>query len=134
MKRIILIPIIFLAFICNAQKICQNITSDLNGKIVCCVDTLEHEDYTCHIVKEIDSILVGLEYQKFILMCNDITNNKTKSYVIQLTSKQLFYMDNPPRIIIRWDEDEQRIVNYGELSEAGKTIYNEFINKIKTLL
>ena len=132
MKKLILIPILFLALISNAQ-IYQNITSDLNGKIVCCVDTLEHSDYSCQQVKEIDSVSVGVEYIKFLNMCNDITNYETKSYVIQLTPKQLFNLEVPPRIIIRWNNEEQRIVKYSELSEAGKKVFNDFIYKVKSL-
>ena len=132
MKKIILIPILFVALISNAQ-IYQNITSDLNGKIVCCIDTLEHSDYACQQVKEIDSVSVGVEYIKFLNMCSDITNYETKSFVIQLTPKQLFDLEVPPRIIIRWNDEEQRIVKYSELSEAGKKVFNDFIYKVKSL-
>lgn len=132
MKKLILIPILFLALISNAQ-IYQNITSDLNGKIVCCVDTLEHSDYACQQVKEIDSVNVGIEYIRFLTMCNDITNHTTTNFVIQLTPKQLFNIGTPPRIIIRWNDEEQRIVKYSELSEAGKKVFNDFIYKVKSL-
>ena len=132
MKKLILIPILFVALISNAQ-IYQNITSNLNGKIVCCVDTLEHSDYACQQVKEIDSVSVGVEYIKFLNMCSDITNYETKSFVIQLTPKQLFNLEVPPRIIIRWNDEEQRIVKYSELSEAGKKVFNDFIYKVKSL-
>ena len=132
MKKLILIPILFVALISNAQ-IYQNITSNLNGKIVCCVDTLEHSDYACQQVKEIDSVSVGVEYIKFLNMCSDITNYETKSFVIQLTPKQLFNLEVPPRIIIRWNNEEQRIVKYSELSEAGKKVFNDFIYKVKSL-
>lgn len=132
MKKLILIPILFVALISKAQ-IYQNITSDLNGKIVCCVDTLEHSDYTCQQVKEIDSVNVGTEYIKFLNMCNDITNYETKSFVIQLTPKQLFNIGTPPRIIIRWSDEEHLIVRYSELSEAGKKVFNDFMYKIKSL-
>ena len=133
MKKLILIPILFLALYTNAQKIYQNITSDLKGKIVCCVDTLEHSDYACQEVKEIDSVSVGIEYIKFLTMCNDITNHTTTNFVIQLTPKQLFNLETPPRIIIRWNDEEQRIVRYSELSEAGKKVFNDFIYKVKSL-
>ena len=132
MKKLILIPILFVALISNAQ-IYQNITSDLNGKIICCIDTLEHSDYACQQVKEIDSVSVGVEYIKFLNMCSDITNYETKSFVIQLTPKQLFDLEVPPRIIIRWNDEEQRIVKYSELSEAGKKVFNDFIYKVKSL-
>ena len=132
MKKLILIPILFVALISNAQ-IYQNITSDLNGKIICCVDTLEHSDYACQQVKEIDSASVGIEYIKFLNMCNDITNYETKSFVIQLTPKQVFNLETPPRIIIRLGDEEQRIVKYSELSEAGKKVFNDFIYKVKSL-
>lgn len=132
MKKLILIPILFVALISNAQ-IYQNITSDLNGKIVCCVDTLEHSDYACQQVKEIDSVNVGTEYIRFLNMCNDITTHNTKSFIIQLTPKQLFNIGTPPRIIIRWSDEEQLIVRYSELSEAGKKVFNDFIYKVKSL-
>lgn len=132
MKKLILIPILFVALISNAQ-IYQNITSDLNGKIVCCVDTLEHSDYACQQVKEIDSASVGIEYIRFLTMCNDITNHTTTNFVIQLTPKQLFNIGTPPRIIIRWNDEEQLIVRYSELSEAGKKVFNDFIYKVKSL-
>lgn len=132
MKKLILIPILFVALISNAQ-IYQNITSDLNGKIFCCVDTLEHSDYACQQVKEIDSASVGIEYIMFLTMCNDITTHDTKSFIIQLTPKQLFNLETPPRIIIRWGDEEQRIVKYSELSEAGKKVFNDFIYKVKSL-
>ena len=132
MKKLILIPILFVALLSNAQ-IYQNITSDLKGKIVCCVDTLEHSDYSCQQVKEIDSVSVGVEYIKFLNMCNDITNYETKSFVIQLTPKQLFNIGTPPRIIIRLSDEEQLIVKYSELSEAGKKVFNDFMYKVKSL-
>jgi hypothetical protein len=133
MKKLILIPILFVALYTNAQKIYQNITSDLKGKIVCCVDTIEHSDYSCQQVKELDSVSVGIEYIKFLDMCNDITNYETKSFIIQLTPKQLFNLGTPPRIIIHWNEEEQRIVRYSELSETGKKVFNDFIYKVKSL-
>ena len=132
MKKLILIPILFVAFISNAQ-IYQNITSNLNGKIVCCVDTVEHSDYACQQVKEIDSVSVGIEYTRFLTMCNDIINHTTTNFVIQLTPKQLFNLEVSPRIIIRWNDEEQRIVKYSELSEAGKKVFNDFMYKVKSL-
>ena len=128
MKKLILIPFLFFALMANSQ-ILQNVSSQLNTKVSVCADTTEHEDYSCQISQEIDSTSLGVAYTDFLKMCDVLTGHKTTSFVCQLTEKQSFTPDK--RIIIRWN-NEQMIVNYGDLSTANKTKFNTFIVKVSS--
>ncbi len=131
MKKLILIPFLFLAIVGRGQNIIlQNVVSEFKGSVSICADTTEHEDYGCQILQTIDSIAVCPEYTAFVSLCNTLTGHTTTSFVCQLTEKQTFDPTNPQRIIIRY-KDAQKIVNYDTLTITQKVIYNNFINKVK---
>ena len=133
MKKLILIPFLFLAIIGRGQNIIlQNVVSEFNSKISICADTIQHEDYTCQISQEIDSVEVSPEYVLFVDMCNELSGHVTTSFVCQVDAKQLFYLEPANRIIVRWSDNEQDIYRYATLTTAQQKIYNDFITKVKS--
>jgi hypothetical protein len=134
MKKLILISLMLIGLQASSQVIIQNVVSEFKGTISVCADTIQHEDYTCQISHEIDSVEVSPEYMLFVNMLNELSGHVTTSFVCQVDAKQLFYLEPANRIIVRWSDNDQDIYRYATLTTAQQKIYNDFIAKVKTQL
>jgi hypothetical protein len=135
MKKIIIVILLLTGLQASSQVILQNVVSEFNGTVNICADTIEHEDYTCQISEEIDSIALCPEYTAFVKMCNSLTGNITTSFVCQLTVKQTLPPFICARIIIRYKEQPlQSIIYYDDMSLVNKAKFNDFVNKCKNQL
>ena len=131
MKKIFIVIMLIIAFKANSQTI-QSVSSDFNGKLNICADTIEHTDYSCQKMEKIDSLLLTPEYTNFLNMCKNLSGqNILTSFICQNTKKQSF--TDYRRIIIK-NDFQQWIYNVELLPVAQQNIYNDFINKIKTFV
>ena len=132
MKKIILIIALFIGITAKAQ-IVQSVNSIFDGRIYVCYDTTARVDFGCDLNTDIDSAYTSNEFVHFFSLCKRLTNyDFIASFICQNTLKQS--MTHYRRLIIIDSKNEQKIFSIELLNQSDIEIYENFINKIKTLL
>ena len=132
MKKIILIIALFIGITAKAQTV-QSVNSIFDGKLYICYDTTARADFGCDMNADIDSSYTSNEFAPFFNLCVRLSNyDLITAFICQNTIKQS--MTNYRRLIIIDGKNEQKIFSIELLNQSDIEIYENFINKIKTLL
>lgn len=132
MKKIILIISLFVGITAKGQTV-QSVNSVFDGKLYICYDTTARVDFGCDLNTDIDSIAVSNEFVALFNLCERLSNyDLITSFICQNTLKQS--LTHYKRLIVIDGKNEQKIFSIELLNQSDIDIYNEFINKIKTLL
>lgn len=131
MKKALFIILTLISFDIYSQNIIQYISCNMDKKVNCGYDTAYSTNIEPQKVISIDSIQCNDEYKYFINgillgYCSGV-----KYFVMQISLKQSM---SEERIVLNDKNGNCIIINYSELSSSDKTLYNNFVNKVKTKL